>query len=170
MITDTPLNKYSWFAIQTRSRHEKVVRRQLELRNVEHFLPPTRRFSQWSDRKKQVEVPLFAGYCFARFSLAERLPVFRSQGIVGVVGPGGRPESIPDDEIESLRRLIHSTSDYICHPYLREGMSVRVVHGPLEGMRGRLIRQARHCRLVLGVMLILRSVSIEIEADSVVPV
>ena len=136
MITDTPLNKYSWFAIQTRSRHEKVVRRQLELRNVEHFLPTTRRFSQWSDRKKQVEVPLFAGYCFARFSLSERLPVFQSQGVVGVVGPGGRPESIPDDEIESLRRLIHSTSDCICHPYLREGMLVRVVHGPLGGDKG----------------------------------
>jgi transcription termination/antitermination protein NusG len=165
----TTSEQHSWYAIQTLSRHEKVVRRQLEMQNVEHFLPTTRRLSQWSDRKKQVEVPLFAGYCFARFSLAGRLPVLQSQGVVGVVGSGGRPESIPDDEIESLRRLIHSTVDYICHPYLREGMFVRVVDGPLEGIRGRLIRQAKHCRLVLSVMLIQRSVSIQIDADCVVP-
>ena len=162
--------QHSWYAIQTLSRHEKVVRRQLEMQNVEHFLPTTRRVSQWSDRKKQVEVPLFAGYCFARFSLADRLPVLQSQGVVGVVGSGGMPESIPDDEIESLRRLIHSASNYMCHPYLKEGMFVQVVRGPLEGVRGRLIRQAKQCRLVLSVMLIQRSVSIEIEADSVVPV
>lgn len=169
MITDTPLKKYSWFAIQTRSRHEKAVRRQLELRNVEHFLPTTKRLSQWSDRKKQVEVPLFAGYCFARFSLADRLPVFQSQGVVGVVGPGGRSESIPDDESESLRKLINNSSHYSYHPYLREGMLVRVIQGPLQGVKGRLVREPSHSRLVLSISLIQRSISVEIDAASVAP-
>ena len=169
VIRNTTPEQHSWYAIQTLSRHEKVVRTQLEMQSVEYFLPTTRRISQWSDRKKQVEIPLFAGYCFARFSLADRLPVLQSQGVVGVVGSGGRPESVPDDEIESLRKLVHSTSDYSCHPYLREGMLVNVVDGPLRGIKGRLIRESRHCRLVLSVMLIQRSVSIQIDADCVVP-
>lgn len=162
---------YRWFAIQTLSRHEKVVRSQLEMRNVEHFLPTMRRVSQWTDRKKQIEVPLFAGYCFARFSLADRLPVLQSQGVVRVVGSGGRPEPIPDEEIESLRKLTSNSSDYVCHPYLREGMLMEVIRGPLQGVKGRLVRgEARSCRLVLSISLIQRAIAIEIDAASVAPV
>ena len=106
--TTTHMNSqpHRWFAIQTRSRHEKVVRSQLEMRNVETFLPTMRRLSQWTDRKKEIEVPLFAGYCFGRFSLTDRLPVLQSQGVVRLVGSNERPEPIPDEEIESLRKLI----------------------------------------------------------------
>jgi transcription antitermination factor NusG len=156
-----------WFAIQTLSRHEKVVRSQLEMRNVETFLPTMKRLSQWTDRKKEIEVPLFAGYCFARFSLANRLPVLQSQGVVRVIGPGGQPEPIPDEEIESLRKLIISSSDYICCSYLREGMLVEVIRGPLQGVKGRLVREAKPCRLVLSISLIQRAVTIEIDAASV---
>jgi transcription antitermination factor NusG len=167
---DTSSQPHRWFALQTRSRHEKVVRNQLDLRNIEHFLPTMRRLSQWTDRKKQIEVPLFAGYCFARFSSSDRFPVLQSQGVVRVVGSGGRPEPIPDEEIESLRRLINNSSDYVCHPYLREGMLVEVISGPLQGVKGRLVREARHSRLVLSITLIQRAVAVEIDADSVVPV
>ena len=166
---DTLSEPHRWFAIQTRSRHEKVVRSQLELRNIENFLPTTRQRSQWTDRKKQVEVPLFAGYCFARFSSEERLPVLQSQGVVCVVGSGGRPEPIPDEEIESLRKLLTNSSDFVCHPYLREGMLVEVIGGPLQGVTGRLVREARPCRLVLSISLIQRAVAIEIDAASVAP-
>lgn len=158
---------HRWFAVQTLSRHEKVVRSQLEMRNVESFLPTMRRLSQWTDRKKEIEVPLFAGYCFARFSLADRLPVLQSQGVVCVVGSGGRPEPILDEEIESLRKLISSPSDYVSCPYLREGMLVEVISGPLQGVKGRLVREAKPCRLVLSISLIQRAVTIEIDAASV---
>ena len=168
--TTTQMNSqpHRWFAIQTRSRHEKVVRGQLEMRNVETFLPTMRRLSQWTDRKKEIEVPLFAGYCFAKFSLADRLTVLQSQGVVRVVGSSERPDPIPDEEIESLRKLISSSSDYVCCPYLSEGMLVEVTRGPLQGVKGRLVREARPCRLVLSINLIQRAVTIEIDAASVV--
>ncbi len=158
---------HNWFALQTLSRHEKVVRSQLEMRNVETFLPTMRRLSQWTDRKKEIEVPLFAGYCFARFSLANQLPVLQSQGVVRVIGSGGQAEPIPDEEIESLRKLISSPSDYVCCQYLTEGMLVEVISGPLQGVKGRLVREARPCRLVLSISLIQRAVTIEIDAASV---
>jgi transcription termination/antitermination protein NusG len=160
-----------WFALQTRSRHEKIVRNQLDMRNIEHFLPTMKRVSQWTDRKKQIEMPLFAGYCFAKFSSSDRLSVLQLEGVVRVVGSGGRPESIPDDEIESLRKLLSSSSEYICHPYFREGMLVEVISGPLKGIQGRLVRESRHCsRLVLSITLIQRAIAVEIDAASVVPV
>ena len=96
--------------------------------------------------------------------------MLQSQGVVRVVGSAGHPEPIPDEEIESLKMLIRNSSHYVSYPYLREGMHVQVVRGPLEGVRGRLVREARHSRLVLSVALIQRSVAIEIDAAEVVPV
>ncbi|TAL09546.1 MAG: antitermination protein NusG, partial [Nitrospirae bacterium] len=55
-----------WYAVRTRSRHEKLVRDRLAALGLEHLLPTVHRLSQWKDRKKEVEVPLFSGYCFAR--------------------------------------------------------------------------------------------------------
>lgn len=158
---------HHWFALQTRSRHEKVVESQLELRQVEHFLPMMKRVSQWTDRKKEVRVPLFAGYCFARFSMDDRVPVLKSQGVVRLVGSADKPEPIPDEEINALKRLISNPCNYMCHPYLKEGMLVEVINGPMQGVKGRLIRGARNSRLVLSISLIQRSVSIEINADDV---
>jgi transcription termination/antitermination protein NusG len=169
-IPDLASSSYRWFALQTRSRHEKVVQCQLERRNVEHFLPMMKRVSQWTDRKKEIKVPLFAGYCFARFALAERLPVLQSEGVVRVVGSADRPEPIPDEEIDALRRLIINSSNYVCHPYLKEGMLAEVINGPMQGLKGRLIRGVKNARLVLSITLIQRSVSIEINADDVAPV
>src|SRR5688572_14469709 len=157
----------NWFALQTRSRHEKVVRSQLEMQKVETFLPTMKRVSQWTDRKKEIEVPLFAGYCSGKFSLADRVPVLQSQGVVRVVGSAGKPEPVPDEEINALKRLISNSCNYICHPFLKEGMLVEVINGPMQGVKGRLIRGTKNSRLVVSISLIQRSVSIEIDADDV---
>lgn len=166
-VMNTSSQPHRWFAIQTLSRHEKVVRRQLEKCDIATFLPTMRRLSQWTDRKKEIEVPLFAGYCFARFSLTDRFPVLQSQGVVRVIGSGGRPEPIPDEEIESLMKLMSSSSDYVCCPYLSEGMCVEVIRGPLQGVKGRIVREARFCRLVLSIRLTGHAVAVEIDAASV---
>ena len=159
----------SWYAVRTLSRHEKLVRDQLAKRNIEHFLPTTKRLSQWTDRKKEVEVPLFPGYCFARLCWQDRLLVLQSQGVISFVGTVARAEPIPDDEIESLQKVLINSSNFMSHPFVKQGMLVEVVHGPLRGVKGRLIREARDARLVLSVTLIQRSLAIEIDADNVVP-
>src|SRR5687768_7435307 len=74
-----------WFAIWTRSRHEQIVREQLERKRIEAFLPTITRWSRWKDRKKQVDWPLFPGYCFARFDPGERLPVLKCAGVVNII-------------------------------------------------------------------------------------
>ncbi len=44
---------------------------------------------------------------------------------------------------------------------------MEVIRGPLQGVKGRLVREARSCRLVLSINLIQRAVTIEIDAASV---
>lgn len=159
-----------WFALKTRSRHEKLVRDRLAAQGVEEFLPTVTRLSQWKDRRKEIVVPLFAGYCFARFAWPDRLAVQKTSGVVAIVGGGDRPEPIPDEEIEAIRQLMASTLRYDPSPYLREGMLVEVAKGPLQGVRGLLVRKGTRHRLVLAVHLIQQAVAVEIYDSDVVPV
>ncbi|NJN69465.1 MAG: hypothetical protein HC801_03675 [Nitrospira sp.] len=122
-----------WYALRTKSRHEKLVRDQLDKQGIEPLLPTVKRLSQWKDRKKEIEIPLFSGYCFVRFSQQEKAPVQKVTGVVGIVGSGSRPEPIPEQEIEALRRLMTGVLPYDPHPYLHEGMQVEVVRGPCKG-------------------------------------
>ena len=159
-----------WYALRTRSRHEKLVRDRLHGQGIEELLPTVKRLSQWKDRKKEVEVPLFSGYCFARLAWEDRLAVQKISGVVDIVGGGDRPEPIPDEEIESLKTLMASTLRYDASPYLREGMMVEVTKGPLKGARGLLVRKGKRHRLIIAVHLIQQAAAVEIYDSDVVPV
>ncbi len=158
-----------WYAVRTRSRHEKLVRDRLAALGIEHLLPTVHRLSQWKDRTKEIEVPLFSGYCFARFGRPDRLAVQTVSGVVEIIGGGQRPEPIPDAEIDALKSLMASELSYDAHPYLREGMMVEVRRGPLEGVRGILLRKAKRHRLVISIHLIQQAAAVEIDDSDVVP-
>ncbi len=159
-----------WYAIRTRSRHEKVVRDHLAGRGVEPFLPLWTRWSRWKDRRKQIATPLFPGYCFARFHLADKLQVLKTPGVVGIVGINGIIEPVSLEEIEAIRTLVNGPLRYDPCPFLAEGMEVEVVRGPLMGVRGRLLRKDRTARLVISVTLIRQAASMEIDAADVAPI
>lgn len=159
-----------WYALRTRARHEKLVRDRLQGQGIEPLLPIITRLSQWKDRKKEVEVPLFSGYCFARFGWPDRLAVQKTSGVVDIVGGGDRPEPIPTEEIEAIQQLMASTLRYDASPYLREGMMVEVTKGPLQGVRGLLVRKGKRHRLVIAVHLIQQAASVEMYDSDVVPV
>jgi transcription antitermination factor NusG len=159
-----------WYALRTRSRHEKMVRDQLVQQGIEPLLPTVKRLNQWKDRKKEVEVPLFSGYCFVRFTSDQKLPVLKTVGVVDIVGGGQRPEPIPDEEITAIQTLIASVLPYDPHPYLQEGMKVEVIRGPLQGLHGILLRKEKRHRLILGVRLIQQAAAVEIDTADVAPI
>jgi transcription antitermination factor NusG len=156
-----------WFALWTRSRHEQVVRDQLQRRNVEVFLPTVTRWSRWKDRKKKIDWPLFPGYCFARFDPAAALPVLKCTGVVNIVSFDGRPAAIPDEQIDGIRLLVESELIFDPCPLIHEGMLVEVIHGPLKSVVGRLVRKGAHARLMLSVDLIGQAVSVEVDAADI---
>lgn len=158
-----------WFAVWTRSRHEHVVRQQIEQKHFEAFLPTVTRWSRWKDRKKKIDWPLFPGYCFARFKSEEALSILKCSGVVNIVSCEGEPAPIPEHEIESIRLLLQSELQFDPCPMLREGMLVEVIHGALKGVVGRLVRKGAHARLVLAVDLIGQGVSVEVDAADVKP-
>jgi len=156
-----------WFAVWTKSRHEQIVRTQLEQKAIEAFLPTVTRWSRWKDRKKKIDWPLFPGYCFARFDPRQRLNVLKCGGVVNIVSVEGEPAQIPEYEIHAIRQLVESDLAYDPCPLIREGTMVEVSHGPLKGVVGRLSRKNDKARLVLSVDLIGQAVSVEVDAADV---
>jgi transcription termination/antitermination protein NusG len=163
------MNTPAWFAVWTRSRHEQVVREQIQEKGIEAFLPTVTKWSRWKDRRKKVDWPLFPGYCFARFDPADRLSVLKCTGVVSIVSFNGDIAPIPDLEIDSLRKLVTSELQYDPCPLIKEGTMVEVTHGPLKGVVGRLLRKGAHARLILAVDLIGQAVSVEVDAADVKP-
>jgi transcription antitermination factor NusG len=87
---------------------------------------------------------------------------------VNIVSFEGKPAPIPEYELDSIRLLIGSDLQYDPCPLIHEGMMVEVVHGPLKGVVGRLMRKDAHkARLVLSVDLIGQAVSVEVDAADV---
>jgi transcription termination/antitermination protein NusG len=157
----------AWYALWTRSRHEQVVREQLEQKQIEAFVPTATKWSRWKDRKKKVDWPLFPGYCFARFDPRQRLPVLKCTGVVSIISFDGEPAAIPEQEIEGICQLLESGLACDPCPSIREGSIVEVVHGPLRGVVGRLVRKNEGARLVLSVDLIGQALSVEVDAADV---
>jgi len=159
-----------WYAVSTRSRHEKSVCRLLEAKSIEVFVPVYDSVHRWNDRNAVVSQPIFPGYVFVRICLADRMQVLSAPGVVNLVGPHGRPACIPEEELAALRLCLDRQVRMEPHPYLAVGRRVRIRHGLLAETEGVLVRKKGQFRLVLSVNLIARSVAVEVDASDVVPV
>jgi transcriptional antiterminator NusG len=161
-----------WYAVRTRSRHEKMVAEQLERQEIESFLPLVKRTRKWSDRTKEVELPLFSGYNFVRVALAspDRLRVLQTQGVAGFVGINGYGTAIPDNQIQDIRTLLTSQVPFEEQPFLRVGQRVRVRGGALDGVEGILAARNEDRSLVISLEPIQRSLSVRIQGYTVEPV
>jgi transcription antitermination factor NusG len=96
-------------------------------------------------------------------TVEERLKVLRTPGVLGFVGSERKGTSIPDDQIESLRKAISEKVPCLPHPFIGVGKRVRIRGGSLDGVEGILMLQGRDQSLVISVELLQRSVSIRVE-------
>jgi transcription antitermination factor NusG len=152
-----------WYAAYTSANHEKRVTKELHNREVQHFLPVYSSVRRWKDRRVTLDLPLFPGYVFVRISLSDRLRVLQIPSVVHLVGFGGQPAALPDEEINILRSGLSERFRAEPHPYLTVGRRVRVKSGPLAGLRGRLVRRKNKLRFVVSMELIMRSIAVELD-------
>jgi len=157
---------HCWFAIQVKPRHEFIAAKLLRSKGYEEFVPWYRSRRQWSDRIKEIDLPLFTGYIFCRFDSEIRWPVVNTQGVIRIVGSSKGPEAIPDPEIESIRRVIESGLNPQPCDYIKSGDRVRIVGGPLAGVEGAMISIRNRRQLILSIDLVQGSVVVDIDQCS----
>jgi transcription antitermination factor NusG len=158
-----------WYAAYTLANHEKKAAAEISRRSVESFLPLYRTARRWSDRRVELEMPLFPSYVFVRLALCDRLRVLQVPGVVRLVGFGGLPAPLPDDQMDSLRSGLNRYLRAEPHPYLTVGRRIRMKSGPLAGMQGILLRRKGKFRVVISLELIQRAVVVDADAADVEP-
>jgi transcriptional antiterminator RfaH len=159
----------AWYAVQVKRNHERLTATHLEHRDYETFLPLYKSRRRWSDRIKELDLPLFPGYLFCHMDPATRLAVLTSPGVVRVVGVGKAPVPVADPEIASIRAIVESKLQADPCAYLQVGEQVRIGYGPLRGLSGILLAVENQQRLVVGVTLLKRSVAVQIQEEWVIP-
>jgi len=168
-MDSSPL-RLPWFALKVRPRHEKTTAWALHNKGFEEFLPLYRSRRRWSDRIKELDIPLFPGYVFCRLDPEDRLPALTTAGVVALVGIGKTPSPVEEAEIVALQAVVRSGLRAEPWPFLRIGQAVRIELGPLAGLEGILAEIRNRHRLVVSVTLLQRAVAVEIDRAWIRPI
>jgi transcription antitermination factor NusG len=165
-------NELSWFAVQTKPRHEKKAAAELQEKGISAFLPLCSEKRQWSDRQRVVELPLFPQYVFVRIeqNLETRVSVLRTNGITNFVGTRGIGIAIPDEQIEQVQTVIAQGIPVSPHLFMNIGKRIRIRGGAFDGLQGILTAVNGDQTLVVSVELIQRSLAIRISGFTIEPV
>jgi transcription antitermination factor NusG len=164
-MTARSLDGTEWLAVQVRAGRERSSADHLRQRDIDVFLPFYREPRQWSDRVKQLERALFAGYVFCRPHGAALRTILVAPGVIRIVGDGQGPLAVPAAEIGAIQQIIDACLLAAPWEFVQIGQRVRVESGPLRGADGIVLLIKGNRRLVLSIPLLQRSVAVEMHAD-----
>ena len=160
----------NWYAVYTVPQHEKSAKKQLDVREIESFLPTYETVRVWKNRQRmKLILPLFPTYLFVHINPRERGKVLQSPGVLQIVGNSKECVPLRDSEVEFLR------SDFCrqrIEPYrdLVIGKKVRIRSGVMQGLQGTLVRKGDNMRFVLTIELINQHAAIEVDAPDLEPI
>ncbi len=167
-----PANSYFWYAVYVKSRTEKKAQTELQLQEIETFLPLQRKLRQWSDRKKWVEMPLISGYLFVKASRKEYDLILQSNYVVSYVRFEGKAAIVPDYQIEYLKLMLKQDSSEIeiTREKLKPGQLIEVVAGPLIGLKGKLQKIKGKNKVAIELEQLGYSALVEILAEDIISI
>lgn len=155
-----------WFAIKTRFKSEKLAYKQLMNRHIDAYLPIRHLIRRYGRKKREVDLPLINNFVFVKIVKKDYLTVLQTEYVSGFLKLGHNLLSIPEAQIELIRRLLGENVDIevVENTGLEKGDWVEVTMGPLLGMRGRLVQMKGKEKVL--VELINSGYSLEISIDN----
>src|SRR5713226_7526898 len=132
----------AWHALWTRSHCEQLVHDQLAAKGFDPFLPKLDQWSRRGGHKSLIRVPMFPGYVLLHGAIdkASYVEILKARGLVQVLGERwDRLATIPDGEIQAIRRIVDTNLPVLPYAFLREGQRVRITRGPLADVEGILV-------------------------------
>lgn len=169
---NVPAGEPKWHALWTRSHCEQLVHDQLAAKKFDLFLPKINVWSRRAGLRCLTQVPLFPGYLFVRRAIDKRSysEICKTRGLVRILGERwDRLAPIPENEIESIQKVLDSEYQAVPHSFVREGQRVRISRGTLKDVEGILLRIRPDKGLfVVSIDLLQRSVAVEIDCTLVV--
>lgn len=132
-----------WIAAYTKPRSEKKTASDLTKLGIETYVATQVQTHQWSDRKKEVEIVVVPSIVFVRIFGNQLNTILFHRNILNVITHPGEKKvaKIPSIQIDKLKFILgqadvpvlFDTSIISVHD------SVRVVSGPLTGLKGEVV-------------------------------
>ncbi|PST83820.1 antitermination protein NusG [Pedobacter yulinensis] len=132
----------SWYVVYTWPRWEKKVTRTLELQGITTYCPLRTVKSQWADRVKDVDLPLFASYVFIHINMRDELKVRSAVGVINFVYFMGKPAKVADHVIEDVKAYLRKfpQAEVVSYQAFGAGDRVRIKSGLMNDKEGEVIR------------------------------
>ncbi|MFA4838374.1 MAG: UpxY family transcription antiterminator [Candidatus Neomarinimicrobiota bacterium] len=159
-----------WYAVYTKPRHEKKVVELLTARGIENYLPLVSGIHDWSDRKQVIQEPLIRGYVFVRILLKQTLYVLETYGVVHIVMFKRLYATIPDFQIDALKRVLACGVELSAKDYLQVGKMVEVIAGPLKGVVGKIQRIENEEKFIIALDAVQTAFEVKININMLKPV
>ena len=127
----------NWYAIYTKPRTEETVSESLRRAGIQVYTPKLRIKKYIRNKYREMIEPLFPCYLFAKFEPNRYLwMITYTRGVKKVVGAKDAPWPVSEEVIDLIR--CHEEDGFVrltCED-IREGDAVKVVDGPLSGIKG----------------------------------
>ncbi len=162
-----------WFAFYVFPHCEKNVYADLIHLGFDAYLPVRKEIHQWSDRKKSIETPLFTSYVFAKIFREDYYSKIKFiEKIVKIVDIGGEIISIPEGEMNGLKKICESNYTIASEPIgdLQAGDQVRLNSGPLKGLEGKVVLHSGKSKFAFELNLMKRMLILEIDRNDIVKI
>jgi transcriptional antiterminator RfaH len=138
-----PWRDVSWFAIQTKPRHESFASKNISTLGIEPLLPRIKVDRLIRGAAQPGTKPLFPGYFFARFCPENAFEsVKATRGVLRVVSSGRTPIPVDDEIVREIQGRIQEDGLIRILPRaLTPGTVVTIRSGPFDGMMGKVERE-----------------------------
>ena len=159
-----------WFAVYTRYKREKLVLDRLLKKGLEAYLPLQKHTRRYTRKTRVVELPLISCYIFVCITSREYISVLETEDILGFVNFSGNLISIPEEEIEIMKRVVGENIPVSTEPnQFQVGDPVEIMMGNVTVIRGILLKQKRSDNFLVELNRTGYSLCMEIDAELLRP-
>jgi transcriptional antiterminator RfaH len=102
----------NWYVVYTKPKWEKKVAERLNEIGITAYCPLLTKLSQWSDRKKKIQVPMFNSYIFVQIEEKQRNVIFEVPGAIRYLFWLGKPAIVKEKEIKIIQDWLNEPNDF----------------------------------------------------------
>ncbi len=145
-----------WYVIQTKPKKEEEANSYLSTKGVEIFSPLMEAFTTKNARITKGLKPLFPGYIFGKFDLAQNYPLVRwGRGVKCILGFGGYPTPISEEVVEIIKARTDIEGIVRTERPFKPNDVVRIKTGPLKDLLGifeRWVSESERVKILLNLI------------------
>jgi len=159
--------KVGWYLIYTKPHHEKKVYTRLLERNINAFLPLTKRLRSWNDRKKYIDEPLFPSYVFIYLNDMQNFyEGIDAEGTLYYVKMGNSIARVNESVVNNLRIVTGKVTDLeVSENRFQNGRKLVISQGALTGLSCEVVNYDKKEKILVRVDLLRRNILLSLPED-----